>query len=292
MPKVENKLVNRGPAGLLAKLPGQVQAAVDASRDAHAEAANKVVTEAPKDRIRCGGTVLSLSKLKPDPTNARLHPERNVQAVMLSLAQHGQMSPITVRKQNMTVMKGNCTMESAKRLGWTKLACSVIEMTDAEAAAYGLADNRTSELGAWDHDVMAKLDQLIRESGEFEDAGLIGWTLDELAMLRANMDDLMPGGGQTWQELWEGMPEFIQEDQTSFKSIVVHFRSEEDFLGFMELVGQPPTNVRQKSIWHPEAEIARFADKRWVSAASLAGANGDGAEDGPAGEEDDADGSE
>jgi hypothetical protein len=67
-----------------------------------------------------------------------------------------------------------------------------------------------------------------------------------------------------WTEHWQGMPEFRQEDQTHWKSLKVHFRNEEDLRSFSELVGQPVTKL-MRSIWYPEAEIGRYADKRYIS---------------------------
>lgn len=65
-------------------------------------------------------------------------------------------------------------------------------------------------------------------------------------------------------ELWEGMPEFEQEDLTAYQTIKVHFASEGDREAFAELVGQKITE-KTPSIWYPAAEIAHFADKRWIT---------------------------
>jgi len=66
-----------------------------------------------------------------------------------------------------------------------------------------------------------------------------------------------------WESDWQDMPEFVQNDQTSFKSIIVHFKSREEMLAFSELVKQRITTETQ-SIWYPEAEIRRYADKRYI----------------------------
>ena len=65
-----------------------------------------------------------------------------------------------------------------------------------------------------------------------------------------------------WEEHWQGMPEYVMEDLTSFKSIVVHFASQEDVNKFAELIGQKIT-PKQPSTWFPQAEIRRYADKRY-----------------------------
>jgi hypothetical protein len=65
-----------------------------------------------------------------------------------------------------------------------------------------------------------------------------------------------------WKKEWQDMPEFKQEDLTSFRKIVVHFRNQEDIDKFAELIGQKITKA--PSIWYPEWEKRRYADKRYV----------------------------
>ncbi len=67
-----------------------------------------------------------------------------------------------------------------------------------------------------------------------------------------------------WEPLWQGMPEFVQDDLEPFKTVKVHFRDTLDQQAFSSLVGQKITEFTQ-SIWYPQAEIGRFADKRWVT---------------------------
>ncbi len=67
----------------------------------------------------------------------------------------------------------------------------------------------------------------------------------------------------TWKQEWQGMPEFVQENATSWHSMVIHFRNSEDVRKFGELIGQP-LGYRPKAAWYPAAEIGRVADKRYV----------------------------
>jgi hypothetical protein len=53
------------------------------------------------------------------------------------------------------VRAGNGTLEAAKQLGWESLACVRSELSASELIAYGIADNRTSELATWNDDVLA-----------------------------------------------------------------------------------------------------------------------------------------
>lgn len=169
-PRTRPKLVNRGPAGLLTKTPAR-------------EAAPKPVAAGygKKDNIQCEGDVVELSSLTPDPDNARLHPERNIEAIKASLALYGQRVPLVVRKQGRVIVAGNGRYEAMVQMGWTKCAVTVRAMTDAEATGYGLADNRTAELARWDFETVARLDRLLQE----KKIAPVGWSDDELEVLRA-----------------------------------------------------------------------------------------------------------
>ena len=65
-----------------------------------------------------------------------------------------------------------------------------------------------------------------------------------------------------WKDEWQDMPEFEMEDLSSFRKIIVHFRNQEDIDKFAKLIGQKITKA--PSIWYPEWEKRRYADKRYV----------------------------
>lgn len=70
-------------------------------------------------------------------------------------------------------------------------------------------------------------------------------------------------GGGSEKDL-DGMPEYENEDKTSFRKVIVHFKSQSDVDDFSKLVGQKFTN-KTRSIWHPKAEIETMMDKRYSS---------------------------
>jgi hypothetical protein len=55
---------------------------------------------------------------------------------------------------------------------------------------------------------------------------------------------------------WIGMPEFHQEDTSSFQGIKIHFRNENDRLEFEKLIGQKFTN-KTKSAWFPAYDLEK-----------------------------------
>jgi hypothetical protein len=69
--------------------------------------------------------------------------------VKRSLQRFGQRKPIVVRADG-TVEAGNTTLKAALELGWPEIAAVPFADDEATAKAFALADNRTSELGAFD----------------------------------------------------------------------------------------------------------------------------------------------
>lgn len=70
-----------------------------------------------------------------------------------------------------------------------------------------------------------------------------------------------------WEDEWQGMPEFNQNDLQPHATIIVHFHSKEGMEKFSKLVEQPIT-YKTRSIWFPKAEIGTIADKRYVDSGS------------------------
>ncbi len=121
---------------------------------------------------------IHVDELKYDPKNARIHPERNLDAICQSLETFGQQKPIVVNKDNV-VIAGNGALEAARKLGWTHIDIVRTELTGNDAIAFGIADNRTSDLSAWDaHLLNELLGQLQSEGVE-----LVGWTEKEFERL-------------------------------------------------------------------------------------------------------------
>jgi site-specific DNA-methyltransferase (adenine-specific) len=73
----------------------------------------------------------------------------DVASVKRSLQRFGQRKPIVVRADG-TVEAGNTTLKAALELGWAEIAVVPFADDEATAKAFALADNRTSELGAFD----------------------------------------------------------------------------------------------------------------------------------------------
>jgi DNA modification methylase len=122
-----------------------------------------------------------VTELREDPANARAHDERNIDAIRASLAAFGQRKPIVVREG--VVVAGNGTLRAAVALGWDQIAAvDADDLSPAQAAAYALADNRTSELATWDMEALRRAAAALEvDWGALDAIGLSAADLDAIA---------------------------------------------------------------------------------------------------------------
>ena len=145
-----------------------------------------------------------IADLSIDPSNARKHSQRNLDAIAASLKRFGQQKPIVVDKSNI-VRAGNGTLQAAIHLGWDKIDVVTSALTGAEASAYAIADNRTSDLAEWDDPVLkATLEALADEDRALLDA--CGYTEEELDALVVG-EEGTTGSGTAGEIIEDEVPE-------------------------------------------------------------------------------------
>ena len=111
-----------------------------------------------------------VAELHLDPANARLHSQRNLEAIKGSLQRFGQQKPIVVDADNV-VRAGNGTLQAAKALGWEEISVVRSELIGPEMTAFTIADNRTAELAEWDEETLARTLEALSEDIPTNDTG-------------------------------------------------------------------------------------------------------------------------
>jgi DNA modification methylase len=109
---------------------------------------------------------IPIGDLQFDPTNARLHPERNLEAIKGSLATYGQRKPIVVNKRTGHIEAGNGTLQAALSLGWSHLAAVYVDEDPSAAAGFSIADNQSAALATWDKEKLSLLLELTVEEDD------------------------------------------------------------------------------------------------------------------------------
>lgn len=138
------------------------------------------------EQYPAGVELVDLASLLPDPRNARTHDRRNLEAIKASLSRYGQRKPIVVDADGV-VRAGNGTLQAAQELGWTRIAVTRTQLRGEAAMAYAVADNRTSDLSAFDD---AELAAVLEEIGRFDATLLeaVGFDRSELEHLTERFD--------------------------------------------------------------------------------------------------------
>ena len=104
----------------------------------------------------------------------------------------------------------------------------------------------------------------IKESSEYENClDLLDEKPSEQKDKFKELFEFETSDDDNWEKHWRGMPEFEQDDNSPWKTLKVHFKSEEDYKEFSKLIGQSLSN-KTKSTWHPKQDITKNALFRWV----------------------------
>jgi ParB-like chromosome segregation protein Spo0J len=133
---------------------------------------------------------VKIDTLQADAENARLHDRRNLDAIKTSLERFGQTRPLVATPEGL-VIAGNGTLAAALELGWDEINVTRVPFRNpAEARAFALADNRSSELAQWNQPVlMQALESLALEGWKLES---IGFTPEDLAAWKRRQDPQPP----------------------------------------------------------------------------------------------------
>ena len=129
---------------------------------------------------------LPLGDLVAMPGNPRVG---NVDAIAASYDEFGQLKPIVVRPNGdgtFTIVAGNHQAQAARRLGWSHIAAVQMDDDDDRAVAFALVDNRVSDLGKTDPELLRDmLGEVVTVYPELFDA--VGWDDFEMAALETSV---------------------------------------------------------------------------------------------------------
>jgi len=193
--------------------------------------------------------------LTPYDHNAKYHPDDQIEAIARLIREYGFDQPILIDEDDV-VLKGHGRRLAALKIGLKNVPVIVRNgLTVQEKVAVRIADNRVSESG-WDREFLShELEYLKNQDFDMSVTGFGEFEIEQL---------LVPPGNHDSNDAWEGMPEFKNEDKTAFKTIIMHFHTQEAVDAFATLVGQKITD-KTKYLWYPDAEQKNHTDKEYVS---------------------------
>lgn len=98
---------------------------------------------------------VAVDDLKPYENNSKRHPEKQITSLQKSIEEFGFISPLLIDNDN-NVIAGHGRLEAAKGLRMVDVPCVRVEgLTEEQRRAYIIADNKLSEFGIWDKEMVA-----------------------------------------------------------------------------------------------------------------------------------------
>lgn len=196
-----------------------------------------------------------IEEVHPYENNPRFNKEA-VSKVASSIKKFGFKNPILLDKNNV-IIAGHTRLEAAKKLGLEEVPCIVAsDLTEKQAKALRLADNKVAEFSSWDY---LKLDEELKALGDafdFSDFGFGGALADDsfgagrsAGGSFVETDDIPDGSDEFNEE--SSLPEELQgvdinqddlpriegEDKTAMQRVIICYKEEEEpkLLGMLGL---------------------------------------------------------
>ena len=134
-------------------------------------------------------TYRAVSELTPDPQNPREHNRAQLHALARCIRRFGFNAPILVDRDS-KIIAGHGRLEGAKLAGLEHVPVIVLDdLTQTQAKAYMLADNKLSDRSNWDEALLAiQLKELSEIACEF-DIEDTGFEIPEIDLLIQGMED-------------------------------------------------------------------------------------------------------
>lgn len=213
-------------------------------------------------------SLVSLDWLKGYEGNAKQHPPEQVERLAKSIRRFGFNNPVLARPDGVLVA-GHGRVLAATTIGLKEVPCIILpDLTDDEAQAYCLADNRIGDLGEWDESTLKN--ELVELSEKDLDLMIsAGWTEVELAHLLH--DELVPDLADSDDEVepqevpiskpgdvWLlGDHRIICGDCTNAETVARLLDGKSPHL----MVTDPPYGVEYNPSWRADAGINKNKDK-------------------------------
>jgi hypothetical protein len=163
---------------------------------------------------------VAIGDLQPYEKNPKMHSKQQIEMIAKSIKEFGFTSPIITTTSGM-IVAGHARFAAAKELKMEEVPVIKLELSHEKAMAYVVADNRLSELGDFDVDLLNELLADIGKIPEFdlESTGYGQDVFDELlinAMTGLDEFDDIQGTLDIQRDKFEGIKDNVAFKYMSF----------------------------------------------------------------------------
>jgi DNA modification methylase len=147
-----------------------------------------------------------VASLRLDPKNSRLHSNRQLQQIAKSIETFGFNVPVTVDADSQ-VMAGHGRVLAARLLGISELPAIRLEhLTESQALAFMIADNRLTENSAWNERLLAEQLKILSEAELDFSLEVTGFEMGEIDLMIENLSPAIGGVDDPADALPESSP--------------------------------------------------------------------------------------
>lgn len=157
-----------------------------------------------RDRVL---TLELVEALIPYARNSRTHTDEQVAEIAASIREFGFTNPVLIRGTPPTIVAGHARVLAARKLGLERVPCIRLDdLTEVQARAYVIADNRLAEKAGWDFGTLElEFDELAAAGFSVE---ATGFDMDAQRDVRRAAAKARAGdaGGQPGEDVYGTIP--------------------------------------------------------------------------------------
>lgn len=137
------------------------------------------------------------AELVPYQANAKMHSKKQIEQLKASINEFGFLTPCLIDADN-NIIAGHGRVIAAQEMGLSSVPCiSIEELTEEQRRAYILADNRLTELGEWDRDILSAELAALRDEGF--NIELTGFNIDDIIINEIDFSEI----DDAWEDAGE-----------------------------------------------------------------------------------------
>jgi hypothetical protein len=142
-------------------------------RKGHAKSAKIFIDKGQSMKIHKDLTMKNTASLTAYDRNSRTHSPEQIAQIAASICEFGFTNPVLIDEQG-GVIAGHGRVLAAQQLKLEQIPCLTLEgLTEIQKRAYVIADNKLSEMGGWNEQLLyEELEEISLQSIDFDLCGL------------------------------------------------------------------------------------------------------------------------